>query len=54
MYCYGWGDGGGGVDTEMLEYVKRYKKRKNCKYILTKKIIFDKMRISFKFEEVII
>ncbi len=26
MYCYGWGDGGGGVDTEMLEYVKRYKK----------------------------
>ncbi|MCR4615684.1 MAG: hypothetical protein K5756_06000 [Clostridiales bacterium] len=24
MYCYGWGDGGGGVDTEMLEYVKRY------------------------------
>lgn len=25
MYCYGWGDGGGGVDTEMLEYVKRYK-----------------------------
>lgn len=26
MYCYGWGDGGGGVDPEMLEYVKRYKK----------------------------
>ncbi|MBQ7546926.1 MAG: alpha-mannosidase [Clostridia bacterium] len=26
MYCYGWGDGGGGVDNEMLEYVKRYKK----------------------------
>lgn len=26
MYCYGWGDGGGGVDTEMLEYVKRYSK----------------------------
>ncbi|MBE6782920.1 MAG: alpha-mannosidase [Ruminococcaceae bacterium] len=26
MYCYGWGDGGGGVDTEMLEYVKRYNK----------------------------
>lgn len=26
MYCYGWGDGGGGVDTEMLEYVKRYKR----------------------------
>ena len=26
LYCYGWGDGGGGVDTEMLEYVKRYKK----------------------------
>ncbi|MCR5484873.1 MAG: hypothetical protein K6F09_04700, partial [Clostridiales bacterium] len=26
MYCYGWGDGGGGVDAEMLEYVKRYKK----------------------------
>ena len=25
MYCYGWGDGGGGVDTEMLEYAKRYK-----------------------------
>ncbi|MGN1478626.1 MAG: alpha-mannosidase, partial [Acutalibacteraceae bacterium] len=25
MYCYGWGDGGGGVDNEMLEYVKRYK-----------------------------
>ena len=26
MYCYGWGDGGGGVDPEMLEYVKRYQK----------------------------
>lgn len=26
MYCYGWGDGGGGVDTEMLEYAKRYSK----------------------------
>jgi len=26
LYCYGWGDGGGGVDTEMLEYVKRYRK----------------------------
>ncbi|MCR5522254.1 MAG: hypothetical protein K6F64_01265 [Clostridia bacterium] len=26
MYCYGWGDGGGGVDTEMLEYVRRYSK----------------------------
>ena len=26
MYCYGWGDGGGGVDTEMLEYQKRYNK----------------------------
>ena len=26
LYCYGWGDGGGGVDPEMLEYVKRYKK----------------------------
>ena len=25
MYCYGWGDGGGGVDNEMLEYVKRYR-----------------------------
>lgn len=25
LYCYGWGDGGGGVDNEMLEYVKRYK-----------------------------
>lgn len=24
LYCYGWGDGGGGVDTEMLEYVRRY------------------------------
>jgi len=26
LYCYGWGDGGGGVDTEMLEYARRYKK----------------------------
>jgi len=26
LYCYGWGDGGGGVDTEMLEYVQRYSK----------------------------
>ena len=26
LYCYGWGDGGGGVDTEMLEYVKRYRR----------------------------
>lgn len=26
MYCYGWGDGGGGADTEMLEYAKRYRK----------------------------
>lgn len=25
IYCYGWGDGGGGVDTEMLEYSKRYR-----------------------------
>ncbi len=24
MYCYGWGDGGGGVDTEMLESARRY------------------------------
>lgn len=24
IYCYGWGDGGGGVDSEMLEYAKRY------------------------------
>ena len=24
LYCYGWGDGGGGPDTEMLEYCKRY------------------------------
>jgi len=24
LYCYGWGDGGGGVDAEMLQYVKRY------------------------------
>ncbi|MCL2508606.1 MAG: glycosyl hydrolase-related protein [Oscillospiraceae bacterium] len=26
LYCYGWGDGGGGVDTEMLEYARRYQK----------------------------
>ncbi|MBC7765254.1 MAG: alpha-mannosidase [Hyphomonadaceae bacterium] len=26
LYCYGWGDGGGGVDPEMLQYVKRYEK----------------------------
>lgn len=26
IYCYGWGDGGGGVDSEMLEYAKRYKR----------------------------
>ncbi len=26
IYCYGWGDGGGGVDTEMLEYARRYKR----------------------------
>lgn len=26
LYCYGWGDGGGGVDTEMLEYAKRLSK----------------------------
>jgi len=25
LYCYGWGDGGGGPDAEMLEYCKRYK-----------------------------
>jgi len=25
MYNYGWGDGGGGPDPEMLEYMKRYK-----------------------------
>jgi len=24
MYCYGWGDGGGGVDPEMLECAVRY------------------------------
>jgi len=24
LYCYGWGDGGGGPDAEMLEYCKRY------------------------------
>ncbi len=24
LYCYGWGDGGGGPDIEMLEYCKRY------------------------------
>jgi alpha-mannosidase len=24
MYCYGWGDGGGGVDVEMLESARRY------------------------------
>lgn len=24
LYNYGWGDGGGGPDPEMLEYVKRY------------------------------
>lgn len=24
MYCYGWGDGGGGVDIEMLESARRY------------------------------
>ena len=24
LYCYGWGDGGGGPDPEMLEYLKRY------------------------------
>ncbi len=26
IFCYGWGDGGGGVDSEMLEYVERYSK----------------------------
>ncbi len=26
MYCYGWGDGGGGVDIEMLESIRRYQK----------------------------
>ncbi len=25
LYNYGWGDGGGGPDCEMLEYMKRYK-----------------------------
>lgn len=25
MFCYGWGDGGGGPDPEMLEYCRRYK-----------------------------
>lgn len=25
LYCYGWGDGGGGPDREMLEYAKRYR-----------------------------
>ena len=25
LYFYGWGDGGGGVDPEMLEFMKRYK-----------------------------
>jgi len=24
LYCYGWGDGGGGPDAEMLEYCRRY------------------------------
>lgn len=24
LYCYGWGDGGGGVDVEMLELARRY------------------------------
>ena len=24
LYCYGWGDGGGGVDVEMLESARRY------------------------------
>jgi alpha-mannosidase len=24
LYCYGWGDGGGGVDIEMLESARRY------------------------------
>jgi alpha-mannosidase len=24
MYCFGWGDGGGGVDVEMLESARRY------------------------------
>lgn len=26
MYCYGWGDGGGGVDIEMLESARRYQR----------------------------
>ena len=26
MYCYGWGDGGGGVDPEMLECAQRYQR----------------------------
>lgn len=25
IFCYGWGDGGGGCDTDMCEFVKRYK-----------------------------
>ncbi len=25
IFCYGWGDGGGGCDAEMIQYVKRYK-----------------------------
>jgi alpha-mannosidase len=25
LYCYGWGDGGGGVDAEMLQYAARYR-----------------------------
>lgn len=25
VYCYGWGDGGGGVDHEMIELAERYK-----------------------------
>lgn len=25
IYCYGWGDGGGGVDPEMLECARRYR-----------------------------
>lgn len=25
LYNFGWGDGGGGPDTEMLEYLKRYR-----------------------------
>ncbi len=27
LYCYGWGDGGGGVDPEMLECGRRYARR---------------------------